>query len=137
MLHSCNDANEITFPSFGGDTDALVVMEGGKDLPFQIARVYTITGIPQGTTRGSHGHKAINQIIVCLSGGVEMEVDDGSSKRRVTLDDPRIGLHVPPTLWTDTTYITADTVLMVLCDAPYDEAEYIRDYDDFKAFRNG
>ena len=31
-------------------------------------------------------------------------------------------------------YIEDNTTLTVLCDRPYEEADYIRNYDDFKVF---
>lgn len=134
-MATIHDIEVLDFPSFGSADDRLTVVEGGRHVPFDIARTYTITGVEKGVTRGSHGHRSLTQVIVCLAGEVAMDVDDAKEKTSLRLSAPNRGLYVPPGLWTDTTYLSDGVVLLVLCDAPYDEGEYIRHYQDFLAFK--
>ena len=135
MLNTTHDCKLLKFPFFGKFVDKLTIIEGEKDVPFKIARTYTITGVASGVSRGSHGHQTLSQVVVCLAGEVCMTVDDGVQKNPIILNRPDQGLYVPPGLWTDTNYMTDNVVLMVVCDGPYDEAEYIRDYNDFLTFK--
>ena len=54
----------------------------------------------------------------------------------VRLDDPAIGLTLPPMVWHEMSDFSPDCVLMVLASAAYDEADYIRDYAEFAALAN-
>lgn len=61
--------------------------------------------------------------------------DDGRQQREIRLNGPAQGLLIPPTLWAEQIYEESNTALMVLCDKPYDGADYIRDYSQFLEFR--
>ncbi len=77
----------------------LVPIESGRDLPFDIVRVFFVTDVPIGETRGKHAHKQCSQVLVCLNGECLVECDDGSSKRTFVLDSPDQGLLIPPSIW--------------------------------------
>lgn len=98
-----------------------------EGIPFPIARVFTISGVPEGGTRGNHAHRACTQLVVCLTGQAAVQVDDGHDARTVLLDTAAVGLLIPPALWNVVTFRNAATVVAVFCDQPYDEADYIRD----------
>lgn len=117
----------------GDDRGLLVAIEGESDVPFAIARVYYVYGTTPGTTRGQHAHRALNQLAVAVQGSCTMLLDDGATKASVRLDDPAKGLILSSMIWREMTNFTDDCVLMVLADAVYDEADYIRDYNDFLA----
>jgi len=110
----------------------LVAVNGGLDVPFDIARVYYIVGT-KGHARGFHAHRKLHQILVCVSGSCRVIIDDGHNRREHFLDRPDSGLHVKPYQWREMVDFSADCVLLVLASAHYDEADYIRDYDVFLA----
>ena len=112
---------------------SLAVMESNRDVPFGISRVYYMFGLAPGTERGFHAHRALDQWAVCVAGSCTMVLDDGVCRREVVLDSPNRGLHVPPMVWHEMRDFSPDAVLMVLASAPYDEADYIRDYPAFLA----
>lgn len=118
-----------------GDADrgCLAVLESGPALPFPIARVYYLFGTPPGTRRGRHAHRALHQLAVCVSGSCTMLLDDGHSRHDAVLDRPQVAVELPPMVWHEMHGFSDDCVLMVLASAPYDEADYIRHYDDFLA----
>lgn len=117
----------------GDERGRLVAIEGLSDWPFAIARVYYVYGTMPGTTRGHHAHRALNQLAVAVAGSCMMLLDNGASKVSVRLDDPAVGLTLPPMMWHEMSDFSEDCVLMVLASAAYDEADYIRRYDQFAA----
>ena len=102
-----------------------------QGVPFSIARVFSLSGVAAGATRGNHAHRACMQLVVCLAGRAEVRVDDGHDSRTVTLDSAATGVLIPPGLWNAISFATAGTVVAVFCDQPYDEADYIRDRAEY------
>ena len=115
----------------GDERGRLVAIEGLSDVPFAIARVYYVYATTPGTTRGLHAHRALNQLAVAVAGSCTMLLDDGAGQVEVRLDDPATGLTLPPMVWHEMKDFSPHCVLMVLADAVYDEADYIRDYGAF------
>ncbi|MGE0171403.1 MAG: FdtA/QdtA family cupin domain-containing protein [Oligoflexales bacterium] len=119
------------------DRGALTILEAGKgrEVPYPVNRVFCITKVPAGGVRGKHAHKECSQFLVCLNGSVELICDDGSEKRNISLKSPSEGLLVTPGIWLTLNFTSADTVVMVLCDQYYSEADYLRNYEQFLEFR--
>lgn len=112
----------------------LVAVEAGEPhLPFEIRRVYYIYGVPAGQVRGLHAHRKLQQLMVAVSGGLDVILDDGRRRRRIRLDDPTTALLVPPMTWREMRDFAPGTVCLVLASAPYDESDYIRTYESFRA----
>ena len=114
----------------------LVAIEARREAPFAIERVYYLYGITEGLDRGYHAHRALRQLAICVSGSCLVILDDGKERREILLDDPAVGIEIGPMVWRELRRFSADAVLMVLASAPYDEADYIRDYDEFLALAN-
>lgn len=100
-------------------------------IPFPISRVFTIAGVAPGGVRGRHAHRCCTQLITCLSGQVTVLVTDGHASREIVLATGADGLLVPPGVWTTLTFASEAAVVAVFCDQPYDEGDYIRDWDEF------
>ena len=100
-------------------------------VPFPINRVFYSYDIPGGEDRGAHAHKECHQFIIAASGAFEVVLDDGVSKRTVSLNRPFWGLHVPPGIWASEQSFSSGSICLVLASHGYSEADYIRDYDDF------
>ncbi len=133
-LHVIDSVRSIEFPEIGDGTGALTVMESGAQVPMEIKRVFVVVAA-QGAARGRHAHRRCTQIYVCLRGACHVKVTDGANDGSFELTAPRVGLLVPPSIWSEQTYLEPDTLLMVLCDRPYEADDYIRDYDEFLAYR--
>ena len=117
----------------GDERGNLIAIEQGREAPFELARVYYLFGTEPGVRRGLHAHRKLHQLAVPVAGSCTMLVDDGRVRVPVQLDDPATGLLLPPMVWHEMSDFSAECVLMVLADAPYDEADYIRDYEEFIA----
>ena len=122
-------------------TDArgnLSVVEGGKQVPFEIKRAYWLYDVPGGESRGGHAHRKLRQLIVAASGSFEVVLHDGREEKRFFLNRSWYGLYVPPMHWRELRDFSSGSVCVALVSELYDEADYIRDFDAFKAAaRNG
>lgn len=123
----------INFLTYGNSNGTLSVYECGKQVPFDIRRVFTVSA-RKNDVRGNHAHKKCTQLLVCISGKILVSCDDGSVSTQYLLDNMSIGLLVPPGIWASEEYVDNAAVLMVLCDRGYEADDYIRDYNDFKNF---
>ncbi len=113
---------------------SLTFLEGKRDIPFSIRRVYWITETEANLQRGFHAHKQNCQLLFCPHGVININLDDGEEKTTVTLDEPGKGLMLMPGLWRDMVWKQSGSVLCVLASEYYDEGEYIRNYDEFLAY---
>ena len=126
------------FPPHGDDRGQLVAIEAMKDLPFEIKRVYYIYDTLPGVRRGFHAHRNLQQILLCVNGSCKIHLDNGHETAEVLLDKPNEGLYIANDMWREMYDFTPGAVLLVLASEYYDEADYIRNYDDFiKMVREG
>ncbi len=131
-----DDVRPIAFKGMPADDRLVVPLEAERGVPFAIRRVFTVQARRAGLIGGRHAHRVCQQLLVCVHGACEVTCAATLEERRVfTLDRPDQGLLIPASIWAEQRYLTADTVLMVLCDQHYDAADYIRDPDDYQAYR--
>ena len=115
----------------GDERGSLISLEGNKDIPFEIKRVYYIFDTQVNVARGFHAHKQLQQLAICVKGKCKMLLDDGTKKEEVWLDSPNKGILIKDLIWREMHDFSEDCVLMVLASEHYDESDYIRDYDEF------
>lgn len=119
------------FPPHGDERGQLIAIEERKDLPFDIKRVYYIYDTLPGVRRGFHAHQCLEQILVCVHGSCKILLDNGYEQEIVTLDQPSDGLYISNDTWREMYDFSEGAVLLVLASEYYDEADYIRNYEDF------
>ena len=122
---------KYVFQPHGDDRGQLVALEEHKDIPFEIKRVYYMYDTGEGVHRGFHAHKSLEQILVCVHGSCKVLLDNGFEKKVVPLERPYEGVYVSSGMWREMYDFSPDAVLLVLASELYDEADYIRDYDEF------
>ncbi|TGK09946.1 WxcM-like domain-containing protein [Leptospira fletcheri] len=116
----------------GGKKGALTVLEGEKDVPFSIKRVYYITKIEALTqVRGLHAHKKLDQVIFCMNGSFLLHLDDGIRKQDILMNSEAVGVRLGPELWHSMKDFSPDCIIMVVASDHYSEDDYIRDYGEF------
>jgi oxalate decarboxylase/phosphoglucose isomerase-like protein (cupin superfamily) len=123
----------IEFPKIADPRGNLSFIEGARHVPFPIRRVFYLYDVPTGESRGAHAHKALQQVVICLSGSFDMALDDGLTRTRVHLNRPWQGLYVPPLIWGAEVNFDPGTVCLVLASELYREADYYRHYDAYLA----
>lgn len=130
------DCSLIEMPKHHHERGNLTVVNTEQTVPFDVKRVYYLYDIPGGESRGGHAHKALWQLIVAVSGSFSVTLDDGHIKRTFLLNRPYLGLLVKPGIWRTLDDFSSGSVCLVLASEHYDEADYIRDYNDFLRFKN-
>ena len=125
------DIKLYCFEPHGDDRGQLTAIEALKDLPFEIKRVYYIYDTLPGVRRGFHAHKNLEQILLCVNGSCKIHLDDGTDTAEITLDKPNEGLYIANNMWREMYDFSPGAVLLVLASQYYDEADYIRNYEDF------
>ncbi len=121
---------------FADPRGALVPIEVATAIPYAVARLFWVADVPAGQQRGAHAHHTCSQYLICVSGLVLIEVQDGTDQRVFDLR-PGEALLVPPLIWATERYMTVDAVLLVLCDKPYAAEDYIHSIAEFGAVRAG
>lgn len=130
-----NDCRLIDLRKISDPRGNLTVIEEGRDIPFDIRRVYYLYDVPGGESRGAHAHKKLYQLIIAASGSFTVTLDDGSNKRSFNLKRSYYGLLVVPGIWRDLDDFSSGSVLLCLASEHYDEKDYIRDYRDFLKYK--
>ena len=131
---SVHDCRVVDLGKIENDRGNLTVVQSLETVPFDIKRVFYLYDIPGGEARGAHAHKECHQFLVAASGSFEVVLDDGREKRTVYLNRPFKGLHIPPGIWAAEQEFSSGAVCLVLASEPYEDADYIRDYEDFLRF---
>lgn len=133
-LNDVGDVLLIELPRHARQDGEIVVAQAAAQVPFAIARMFTLTA-PFGAKRGEHAHRRCSQFLLCVHGAVEVVCDDGRDRRSFALDRSNLGLYVPPTIWNTVIFSRDRSVVVVLCDRPFEEPDYLRSYPEFLEFR--
>ena len=105
--------------------------EATRQVPFEVKRYFLVFGVPSQHIRGEHAHRKLEQFLICVHGSCHCVVDDGATREEYLLNDPALGLYVPPLVWCVQYNYSSDAVLLVLASERYDAGDYIRDYAEF------
>lgn len=124
----------IQLPKIVDPRGNLTVAEELKHVPFDIKRAYWVYDVPGGESRGGHAHKRLRQLIVALSGSFHVTLDNGHERKTYLLNHPWEGLYVETGIWRTLDDFSSGAVCMVLASEPYDEDDYIYEYDDFQKY---
>ncbi|MEY8521623.1 WxcM-like domain-containing protein [bacterium 1XD8-76] len=125
----------IEFPQRGDDRGHLVIVEGMRDIPFDIKRVFYIYGSDSTVIRGQHANKKTEFVLINISGHSKVRIKDGRGKEEIfLLDRPHTGIYLPRLIWKDMYDFSADSILLCLASEHYDPEEYIRDYRTFTEY---
>lgn len=112
----------------------LSFFEVGRDIGFEIKRIYYISGVPEGVRRGFHAHKELRQLLFCPYGEIRLTLDDGSAREEITLSDPSVGVVIDRPTWREMLWLKKDSVLCVAASELFKEEDYIRDYGEFREY---
>jgi dTDP-4-dehydrorhamnose 3,5-epimerase-like enzyme len=125
------DCKIIDLPRINDPRGNLTFVESNRHIPFPIRRVYYLYDVPGGAERGAHGHRALQQFIIAMSGSFDIHLDDGFGKKTIHMNRSYYGLYVSPMIWRDINNFSSGAVCMVLASEYFDEKDYYRDYDEF------
>lgn len=114
----------------------ITIVEGRKNLPFEVKRVFYLYDVPGGAGRGGHAHRKLTQLIIAASGSFNVLVDDGTNKKVVMLNRPDYGLLLVPGVCGELMEFSSGAVSLCLASELFDEQDYIRDYDEFIRYKH-
>lgn len=121
----------IELPKITDPRGNLTVAEAFKDVPFDIHRAYWVYDVPGGESRGGHAHKRLLQLVVAMSGSFTVTLDDGHERKKYLLNHPWEGLLIETETWRTLDDFSSGAVCLVLASEPFDEDDYIYDYNEF------
>lgn len=110
---------------------ALTVVENCGDTPFAVRRVFYLYDVPVDSERGGHSHFKARELIVAVSGSFDVVLSDGVGERVFTLRRPGEALYIEAGIWRSLVNFSSGSVCLVLTSENYDEADYVRSYDQF------
>ena len=131
-----NDCKTIILPKLSDKRGHLTAIEQNDRIPFIIKRIFYNYGVEPMQSRGAHAHKTLHQFLIALNGAFNVVLDDGVDRTDVLLSAPWIGLHIPPGIWAEQNNFTANSICLVFASESYDEADYVRNYNDFLSLRS-
>ena len=136
MKSQINHIQLIDIPKIQDPRGNLAVIEK-EVIPFQIKRVYYLFDVPSNAYRGGHAHKNLYQVLIALSGSFDVILDDATERKTITLNKPDKGLLIPTGVWRELENFSSGSVCLVLASEEFEEADYIRDYDEFISMKRG
>ena len=132
-MHNMNRVQMLDFPQHGDARGHLVIVEGAKDIPFEIKRAFYIYGSDADVVRGQHANRLSEFVLINVAGKSKVKVKDGAGNEAIyCLNRPHSGVYLPNMVWKEMYDFSPDSVLLVLASTHYDPDEYIRDYRDFE-----
>jgi len=134
MLKNLNSVKIIYFKSRKNKTGNLILFEKIKEIPFNMKNVFLING-EKNFTRGNHAHKKASQLLICISGKIEVTCQTSNKKKIYILKNSGKGLFIPVGIWSHHKYILKSSRLLVLSDKNYSESDYIRTFKNYLLFR--
>ena len=130
-------ARLIELPKIKDPRGNLTFIESGLQVPFTVMRNYWIYDVPSGMWRDGHAFKEQQEFIVALSGSFDVVVNDGTHERTFHLSRPQLGLYIPNLTWRHIDNFSTNSVALVLTNTYYNPDDYIEEFENLKALKNG
>lgn len=131
------DCNVIALKTIEQGAGKLSLVQNATGaIPFDVKRIFYLYDIPGGSDRGAHAHKVCHQFLIAASGSFEVCVNDGFTEKRISLNRPNLGLHIPPGIWASEINFSSGAICLVLASELFKESDYIREYSKFKEYLN-
>jgi oxalate decarboxylase/phosphoglucose isomerase-like protein (cupin superfamily) len=124
----------IDLPKIEDYRGNLSLIEEENHIPFKIRRIYWIYDVPGGEFRGSHAFKESEEFIVAISGSFDVILHDGKEETKYSLNRSYNGLYVPKLIFRRLENFSTNSLALILASKPYNENDYIRDFDEFLIF---
>ena len=126
------NSRKVDFIQRGDDRGHLVIIEGMKEIPFDIKRVFYIYGSQSDVVRGKHANLKSEFVLINVQGTSKIKVTDGTVEQIYVLNEPHSGVYLPKMLWKEMYDFSHDAILLVLSNEHYDKSEYISDFEEYK-----
>ena len=131
MKIKVNDAKIINFPKIEDPRGNLSFFESSNHVPFEIKRSYWIYDVPGGEIRGGHAFKEQKEVIIVLSGSLDLVVFDGHEEKKFSMNRSYYGLYIPNGLWRHMENFATNTLALIVSSTAFNEKDYIIDKTEF------
>jgi dTDP-4-dehydrorhamnose 3,5-epimerase-like enzyme len=105
-----------------------------KKLNFSPRRLYWISDLIPGSIRGNHAHKTLRQAMFVIAGSINIKLYEGDKEIFRKLEPSGQVLYIEPGIWREFWTDEPGSVVFVLCDQPFNESDYIRDFHEYIAW---
>jgi len=122
----------IDLPRFLDLRGNLSFIEEGSHVPFEIKRVYWIYDVPGGEHRGGHAFKQTDELIVALSGSFDLNLHDGTTEYKYSLNRSYYGVIVPRMIWRMIDNFSTNSLALIIASTDYSESDYIKNFEEFR-----
>lgn len=124
---------EVELQSHDDDRGVLVPLPLSA-FPFNPANYFYVTGVPAAVTRGEHAHRRAQQLLWPLRGAwkIRFTSREGVSEEKTYLPN-HTAVYVPPMVWIQFWSEGQEGGLMVMSSEPYNKAEYITSWEEFRS----
>lgn len=130
-MATIDEVRIIELPKFLDARGNLSFVEQNKHIPFEIKRTYWIYDVPGGEERGGHAFRENQEVIIALSGALDIVVDDGISRKTFNLNRSYYGLYIPAGLWRSMENFSTNSFALEFGSVAYSPDDYILEYDEF------
>lgn len=124
------DVMLIDLPSNIDSRGILTAIEGDRDIPFPIHRIFYMHHIIDD--RGGHAHRDTDQVIIAMAGRFSMDVSDGENTLTFDLHNPAHGVYVPRMIFIRMYGFSKEAVCCVLASTHYDIKKSIRSWEAYQ-----
>jgi dTDP-4-dehydrorhamnose 3,5-epimerase-like enzyme len=124
----------LNFPKVTDNRGSLTYINNLKQIPFEIKRVFIVSGVPQGLSRGGHAHKILQEVLIPISGHFCVEVSDGENCAEIHLSEDDAGILIPPSSWRVVTKYSSGAICLSLCSEEFDASDYLHTWEEFKNY---
>lgn len=131
-LHIYLTDNMDLLKTYKDSRGCLTIAEVGREVPFEVQRIYWIYQVPEDQSRGMHANRISYQYLIAVHGTVEICLENAQGRKHFLLDSPDKGLLVPPLTWNELLRFSDDAVLLVMASHPYEPETYINSYEEFQ-----
>lgn len=124
----------LEFQQHGDERGHLVIVEGAKDIPFEIKRAFYIYGSDSDIVRGQHANRESEFVLINVAGSSKVKtIEPDGVVREFVLSRPHTGVYLPNMTWKEMYDFSKDSVLLVLASTHFDDGEYIRNFEEYKS----
>jgi dTDP-4-dehydrorhamnose 3,5-epimerase-like enzyme len=130
-MNTIDNCRIIELPKIHDPRGNLSFIEEENHAPFKIKRAYWIYDVPGGEVRGGHAFKNQHEMIVAISGSLDVVINDGASRKTFSLNRSYYGLYIPPGIWRQMENFSTNSLALVLSSTEFDDTDYIRDFEEY------
>jgi len=125
-----NDIKTYNLAAHNFPTGSLVAVHF-KDFPFLPVRSFWVYGcVHDSVARGDHAHYSEHQVLVGISGSVNLKLIDRFGQEKTILLNPQTAVYVPNNIWIHLD-CNGEYSALVFSSTEYDPQDYQRDFVEF------